>query len=282
MSTNTHSPQLTAVVALLDDPNPAVARPAAEELERLLRSDPAAVRRAIEDAPARARVIGRKLIARWRAGSLESELAVLAVGRFDVESLEDACILLARWRDPEVSPAAIRAQLDQLADGLAKQLPTECSRRELWSVLRRWLFIEQGFDGNQAAYDSPDNSFIDRVLETRLGIPITLSALVLCLGQRLGLDLVGVGMPCHFLVKFRSDPGVLLDPFNGGRPLTRDDCEEFLRGFGHPFDDRYLEETPPRRIFGRMLVNLIASYQKRGDLDRARQLVGWLRHLDLD
>ncbi len=131
-------------------------------------------------------------------------------------------------------------------------------------ALGEWLFQQLGFSGNTADYADPRNSYLNQVLERRLGIPITLSVVFLEVAQRLGLPAEGVGLPGHFIVSVAGeDAPVYLDPFHGGRELTLDDCAELVRrsaGVDGPFDPQWLAPTPPRDIVARMLNNLRAFY----------------------
>jgi len=189
--------------------------------------------------------------------------AELVQGPEDELPLDEAALLIAAHAYPDLDVANELELLDDLAD--------QCGDRSLegW---RRHLFSELGFTGNVADYYDPDNSFLNIVVQRRVGLPITLSVLGLAIGRRLGLAMVGVGLPGHFLL--RHDPGgeppVFVDPFAGGRVLDRAGCiERFheVNGPDGPFIESYLDPVGPRSILGRMLANLRAIYASRGDLD---------------
>jgi regulator of sirC expression with transglutaminase-like and TPR domain len=140
------------------------------------------------------------------------------------------------------------------------------------ATLNQLLFGEEGFRGNAARYYDPRNSYLNEVLDRRLGIPITLSLVVIEVGRRAGLPLSGVGFPAHFLVAYESEPRVLLDPFNCGRLLSGADCQELLlQAFGSSvrLEPRYLLASSPRDILARLIGNLKLAYQRSGDLPRA-------------
>ena len=110
------------------------------------------------------------------------------------------------------------------------------------------------------------------MLDRRLGIPITLSLVVIEVGRRAGLPLSGVGFPAHFLVAYEAEPRLLLDPFNCGRLVSAADCQELLlRAFGSSarLEPRYLLASSPRDILARLIGNLKLAYQRAGDLPRA-------------
>ena len=125
------------------------------------------------------------------------------------------------------------------------------------------LFVSEGFHGNDSDYGDPRNSFLDDVLDRHLGIPITLSVLMLEVGRRLGLQLHGVGMPGHFLVG--GGPGEWFDPFHDGARLDLAGCAElFAQQHAHArFRPQFLMPVGPRAIVQRMLGNLQHTYMQR-------------------
>ena len=130
-------------------------------------------------------------------------------------------------------------------------------------ALSDWLFDKEGFRGNTADYVDPRNSYLNLVLDRRLGIPISLSVVFLEVARRLNVPAQGVGLPGHFIVAVTGeDAPVFLDPFHGGRPLSVDDCAGLVRrSAGHAdFDPQWLAPTPPRDIVTRMLNNLRQFY----------------------
>ena len=132
----------------------------------------------------------------------------------------------------------------------------------------RYLFGELGFSGNREAYYDWRNSCLDRVIATRTGIPISLSILMIEVGRRVGVPLVGVGMPTHFLVRAADDDTVFYDPFDGGRQLDRDGARELFERLTRgqaPWSDSHLDPTPNRAIAIRVLNNLKMAFARRSD-----------------
>lgn len=173
--------------------------------------------------------------------------------------LDEAALLVAAHAYPDLDVPAELARLDLLASTCA--VPT-------LDGLCRHLFDELGFSGNTRRYGDPRNSFLNEVVSRRVGIPISLSVLTIEVGRRVGVPLVGVGLPGHFLVRSADDPSVLLDPFNAGRRLGLEDCTELFRavhGAGAPFDPDLLAPVGPRAILVRMLANLRQVYGATGD-----------------
>lgn len=175
-----------------------------------------------------------------------------------------AGLLLAREvAYPDLQPAHYLARLDELAAQARSHLPAQADPLARALALAGWLFGPAGFRGNAADYADPRNSYLNQVLDRRLGIPISLSVLFLEVAGRLGLPAEGVGMPGHFIVSVAGeDAAVYLDPFHGGQTLTEADCADLVRrSAGHQvFDRQWLAPTPPRDIVTRMLNNLRQFY----------------------
>jgi regulator of sirC expression with transglutaminase-like and TPR domain len=173
---------------------------------------------------------------------------------------------------PQLEPRRYLDQLDRLADSLRERLGGEVVPERQVAVLNALVFGEEGFRGNASSYYDPRNSYLNQVLDRRLGIPITLSLVYIEVGRRAGLPLSGVGFPAHFLVAYEARPRLFVDPFNCGRLLSAADCQELLlQAFGSAarLEPRYLAGSSPREILARLIANLKLAYQRAGDLPRA-------------
>ena len=152
-----------------------------------------------------------------------------------------------------------RAALERL-DGLASEVAPRWTGEgpQQLDVLAHVLGRQLGFRGDEDDYDNPDNSMLDLVLERRRGLPILCSVVWIEVGRRLGMPIRGVGLPGHYVVGWFGDGGpVLADPFHGG-----------VRVADAPPPDR-IAPTPVHMTALRMLSNLVASYERRGDVGRA-------------
>ncbi|MGH9157555.1 MAG: SirB1 family protein [Acidimicrobiales bacterium] len=201
-----------------------------------------------------------------------SRFEALVAGPQAELGLDEAAALIAAHATPGLDTAALLGRLDALAAG--------CEEPSL-AALRHHLFEVVGFDGNHRRYDDPRNSFLDAVLDRRVGIPISLAVVMIEVGRRVGVELAGVGLPGHFLVcqRHRSeDREAFVDPFRSGRLLDRDGCQalyQSLFGTRAAFHDGLLAPVGPRAILARMLANLRTIYGASGD---ARSL-GWVLRL---
>ena len=174
------------------------------------------------------------------------------------QDLARSALYLAGEHYPSLDVEGHLAHLDRLAAEARKQAGQTTDQDTLFRSLSRYLFEDAGFSGNGQNYYDADNSFLNRVLETRRGIPITLSLVYLGVGRRLGLNCFGVGLPGHFLVGL-AEPDLYLDAFNGGLLLSAADCRrQVAEGFGSqiPWQEEYLAPCSNREILFRMLTNL--------------------------
>jgi regulator of sirC expression with transglutaminase-like and TPR domain len=195
-----------------------------------------------------------------RVDGARDRFVALVNGPEEELRLDEAALLIAAHAHPDLDVGAELARLDRLA--------AACRERTLdgW---RHHVFDVLGFSGDSESYYDPDNSYLDTVIRRRKGIPITLSVVGIEIGRRLGLDLVGVGMPGHFLLRPADDPDLFVDPFAGGRLLDRQGCRERFRAVhpaGEHFSDSYLDPVGPRDVVARLLANLKSIFVESGDL----------------
>ncbi len=179
-----------------------------------------------------------------------------AIGRGDA-TLDELTLALSKALQPDLDVLGAMTELDILA--------AECPTPTRAGVMR-YLAAGAGFEGDRTQYHRWQNSCIDHVIANRRGMPITLAVVAVELARRVGVRLVGVGLPGHFLVGDPDDPGWFADPFHGHTDLGRDHCRNLLVQMGVTrWSDRYLEPSPPRLILARMLNNLKVSCDRRDD-----------------
>lgn len=215
-----------------------------------------------------------------RGGKLEDELVSLVALPDEAVSLETGTFLIARYAYPSLDVVRYREQLDTMASEVRARIGYRASGEEVVNALNRYLFAEQRFKGNTKNYYEVENSYINCVMDRRVGIPISLSAVYLFIGQRLSLPVFGIGMPGHFLVKYESDRyKIFIDCFNGGALLTEKNCARFLTEAGYGFDEKYLQKSPARAILSRMIKNLLAIYSKSGEVVKTARLTKFIEIL---
>jgi len=202
-------------------------------------------------------------------GSRAVTEAFFALVRAEIEDegidLLHAALTIARTQYPDLDIRNYVTRVEALASKVRSQLSPEASAIETINTLNHVMFREMGFRGNREDYYDPRNSFLNDVIERRLGIPITLSLLYMEVARRVGLPLVGVGMPGHFLLKAYDVEGrqILIDPFNNGSMLNAAECEQRMKEVyaGEVrYKPEYLLPVSRRQILTRMLNNLRHIY----------------------
>lgn len=190
-------------------------------------------------------------------------------------NLARAALVMGLFEYPDLDVPGYLGRLDRLAEAAGRAIRSA----ELPAlVLAQFLFETLGFAGNARNYTDPRNSFLNEVLERRLGIPISLSVLYLEVAHRAGVNAEGVGLPGHFIVRVVLDNGqvIYLDPFHGGAILSEEDCRERVRSITDgklPFHEAFLNPVGVRYILVRMLNNLKNYYASANDFARAAKVV---------
>ncbi len=191
-------------------------------------------------------------------------------------SLAEGALWIAAGEYPELAVAGYLDRLQDMADRLRARLRPDMPTAEKLFALNRYLFNELGFSGNSDNFYDPRNSYLNDVIERRLGIPITLAVVYIEIGRRIGIGLHGVSFPGHFLVKCTLRDGVvILDPYSHGVSLSVDELQQRLRAAGSTTDvdeavlAHLLSAATHKDILARMLRNLKGIYAKQGDWLRA-------------
>ena len=203
--------------------------------------------------------------------------------------LLDTALLIARDEYPDLDAGAITAQVDTYAEALRPVVASDVDLPSRLTAINRYLFDEIGFTANVDQYDDPRNSYLNQVVDRKLGIPISLAVVQMEVTRRLGMPLDGVSFPGHFLVRLPVDDGILvLDPYNKGRPVSADELRERASphlGGQAPDDQQLLQILAPathRMILMRMLRNLKGLYVEAGDWERVARSADRLLKLSPD
>lgn len=190
--------------------------------------------------------------------------------------LEEASFLLASTEYPSTDMTRYRRELDEIAEEIRQQI----AQRGHPSEIRALSFVlheKRRFRGNRDRYFEAENTYLNRVLERHVGIPLTLSLLYILLGKRVGIEIHGVALPGHFIVSWQ---GKFFDPFNYGRLLSADACKEIVEARGHEFRPEHLEPAAPKQVLLRMLRNLLRIYELEEDRTRMASIHRYLQTLE--
>jgi regulator of sirC expression with transglutaminase-like and TPR domain len=200
----------------------------------------------------------------------------LAAAPAEEVSLAEGALLIAAEEYESLDVDAYLARIDEMGAILRRRLRSDISTTEALIALNHYVFEELGFTGNTDDYYDPRNSFLNDVIDRRIGIPITLAVLYIEIGRRIGLPLEGVSFPTHFLVKCVMREGaIILDPYARGASLGVDDLQARLQSVASnveidpPLVASLLTPAAPLDIFARMLRNLRAIYAGKGEALKA-------------
>jgi regulator of sirC expression with transglutaminase-like and TPR domain len=198
--------------------------------------------------------------------------------------LARAALLIAAEEYPTLDIEQCLVRLEELAAQVRLRMkqsetkefaaPTTASACfDVLHAMNSVLFEQERFRGNRVDYYNPQNSFLNRVLERRLGIPLTLSLVYMEVGKRLGLRIEGIGMPFHFIVRCSFQEGTIyIDPYEKGKFLSEQDCRQRLAQIfknQEDFDPHWLEPLSSKQFLVRMLANLKHIYIHKQDFQRA-------------
>lgn len=268
--------QIRALIRLLADEDQRIVKTISDKLIEFGNSAVPLLQEAEIEQPEMAdRIVG--VLEEIRGGRLEEELQHLAAKPDEQIDLEAGAFLIARYAYPTLDVSSYTRHLDEMAREVRERIGVRVSGEEAVKALNRYLFTEQGFRGNTKNYYEVENSYLNRVIDRRTGIPISLSTVYLLIGQRLGWPVHGIGMPGHFLIKYDSGRyKIFIDCFNGGALLTEKNCVRFLTEAGYGFEDKYLQRSVSRAILSRMVKNLLAIYSKLDDPRRKTRLTRFM------
>ena len=268
--------QKDAIIRLLRDDDPGTVQLVKEQLAQrgaeavpdlrdlLLIDDEAVTRHA------------REVIGEIDAKAAAAELTALCPVFAEDGDLEAANWLLARALIPGIDPVKYMRKLDALAVKLiAVREASDPEDRVL--MLATVLSQRAGFEGNSEDYYQAANSLLPRVIDTKLGIPISLAMIYMFVGRRCGLVVEGVNFPGHFLARHQ---GVLFDPFDHGRIIGITDCKQILARQKLQLQSNYLEAATARVMLRRILANLLYAYQNENGTEQAASITLWLHALE--
>jgi regulator of sirC expression with transglutaminase-like and TPR domain len=246
--------EVDALVRLLDDPDADVQEQVQTRLNALGRDAMPALRRAYDASSREQREQIDAVVRRLHWNDVKT--AWHAILTSDEPNLERGAFILALYRFPNLDVEAYQETLDEWADRIEPEV-MQTTGVDRARVMVEFLAEEIGLTGNRSEYDDPNNSYLNRVIDRRMGIPISLSVIAIGVADRLGIPMYGVGMPAHFLVKYSDARGeVYFDLFHDGQPVSREECVRFLLRSGIQPKPEYFQASDSTSILLRMVRNL--------------------------
>ena len=231
----------------------------------------------LDDAAVTAHV--REVLEKIETGQAHDEMLLFAHMFAEHGDIEAAWWLLTRCFEPVALETKLRRQLDTWGERLRMLASEAGSVRERLQVLTTFMADELEFRGNAEEYYDPKNSLLSDVIETRLGIPISLAVLYIIVGRRAGMRIDGINLPGHFIARYER---ILFDPFHQGRILSRPDCEAILARQRLKTHSSYFAPASSRLIFMRMLANLLFIFERSGERQKHALVMRCLKALERD
>lgn len=194
----------------------------------------------------------------------------------DDNDLERACWMLAQTLVPSFDAEAFETKVNQWGRQFLVKISGIVSNRQRVQALGEFMAGELCFRGNTDDYYCERNSLLPCVIDTRMGIPITLAILYRMVGARAGMRVEGINLPGHFVARHGE---VLFDPFHRGRILTKGDCEDILSRQNLKLRGSHLEPATTRQILVRVLANLLYVYDLQKDTEKHKRVDTWIKAL---
>lgn len=258
--------EIESLVSLLDDPDPYIQ---AQVKNRLFELGEQAVPLLDQHKSESRNEVEREqindIIQHITYGDLEEDfMEVLEDGIKNLKKLEDAVFILSRFDNPTIREGEYKKKLDRFADMIADEIRYRPDESGKMNILLSFIFDGLKFTGSTVDYYNPDNSYMNRVIDRRQGLPISLGLIVLFLARRLEMPFYGINMPIHFMIKFKGEKEeTLIDPFDKGKVITYNQCYFFLKQNGVEPKSKHFEVASEIEILARCIRNLIQSYYKR-------------------
>ena len=203
------------------------------------------------------------------------------------KDLLTGAIIVAQYQYPGLDEAQLKAQIEEIQKSVWLEINNKQTALEIVRIINKVFFGMYHFQGNAKTFHSPLNSYINTVLETKKGNPLSLSLIYSIIAQNLNIPIYGVNLPNHFILAYmdeyavnqflpeNNDYGVLfyINPFSKGSIFGTDEIKEFLDGINQPHSRDYFEPCSNTSIIKRMLTNLIASFQEVGNSEKVNELI---------
>jgi regulator of sirC expression with transglutaminase-like and TPR domain len=219
----------------------------------------------------------REIMNHFDRQTADTQLLAFCLNQGEDFDLEQSVLLLSRTQYPEINMGGYSALLDYFAGELHERLDLNGDPVLILKTVNEYLFRHLGFAGDDKNFHDPENSYLSRVLDRRLGNTFSLSLVYLLVARRLRLPVAGIGLPGHFLCRYQSSRGeIYVDAFRSGRLLSKADCIKHVVQLRHRFDEGCLAPVSSRRILLRICANLHQIYTQKKSPEQVDRLQRYL------
>ncbi|WDF68039.1 transglutaminase-like domain-containing protein [Sphingobacterium oryzagri] len=268
--------ELKALISLLDDPDAEIYQ-ALED--KLITCGPEVIPllEASWEASFDVLLQGRveQIIHKIQFNEVQSDLQLWKMN--NQEDLLEGLLIINRYQYPNLAEEEVYTKLADLKRSAWYHLMYEMSPLEKVKLLNNILFREFGLSGNTSDYHAPQNSFINKVLETKKGNPISLACIYSIVAQRLDIPIYGINLPKHFVLAYMKEENptevlFYINVFNRGQVMRDEDIYAFLQQLNLPASDDYIKPCDNLAIIKRVLRNLIAAYNHVDNLEKREEV----------
>lgn len=210
-------------------------------------------------------------------------------------SLLDGVMIINRYQYPDFDEEVMLKTLEQIQQDIWLELNSNLTAFEQVKIINHILFEVYGFTGNTKNYHAPQNSFLNIVLDTKKGNPLSLSLIYSIIAQNLDLPIYGVNLPRHFILAYldrfslyktndiyKTDVLFYINPFSRGTVFSVKEIDHFLEQLQLEKEDQYYKPCINEEILRRVLHNLSHSYSRLGDTEKTEEIAQLLRALSED
>ncbi|MFZ4863473.1 transglutaminase-like domain-containing protein [Sphingobacterium sp. Mn56C] len=275
--------EIKALIALLEDPDQEVFQHVEQEL---ITSGPVIIPlleenwQASFDPLSQTRI--ENIIHKIQLEQVQNELQLWAIQ--NQEDLLEGLLIVSRYQYPNLDENAVQLQIAEIRRNAWFEMIYDMTPMEKVKLLNNIIFREFGLSGNTSNYHDPQNSFINKVLETKKGNPISLACIYSIIAQKLDIPIYGVNLPKHFIVAYLDDenqaPLFYINVFNRGQIMKHTDIYSFLKQLNLPIIDDYTQPCSNIAIIKRVLRNLKTAYDNIGNMEKKSEVAHLLNLID--
>jgi hypothetical protein len=265
-----------ALAKLLSDDDPDTIRLVKEQLTVIGEENPSTLQELVNADDARLSFHARDVLTHIDGCRAEDDFHLLCLLAGDCFDIEEAVWALSKVIDPSVCVLPFRDQINDWGSEFLERVACVWDNSERVRLLSEFLGGELEFRGNSVQYYCEENSHLPYILESRMGIPITLTLIYQMVGARAAMKIEGINLPGHFIARHGD---VFFDPFHGGRILSRADIEQILARQDMELKDSHLQSANSRQFLLRILANLLYVYDLSDEKEKRARIKSWMQVL---